>query len=304
MKRVIFPILAVVLSITVGCNKYDDGLKQMTLTFQGSGEKTISMHGIGTATIDWGDGSKIETIILSPGSFGDMFPTNQNIKHNYTGSSIRTITITGENITGLNCVSNQLTKLDVSKNSALIELYCQYNQLTNLDISKNTALKWLICSSNQLTSLDVSQNTELTLLDCLNNQLTNLDVSKNTKLTFLSCSFNPLKKIDVSKNTVLTRLDCYNNQLTSLDVSGNIVLAFLHCSSNQLTNLDVSKNAELGYLDCSDNLLTNYSLNELFEILHDNSVGYQKQIVIQRNPGANDCDRSIAERKGWTFRQY
>ena len=61
-------------------------------------------------------------------------------------------------------------------------LSCFNNQLTSLDVSKNTNLGTLSCSHNQLTSLDVSKNTNLGTLYCFNNQLTELDVSKNTNL--------------------------------------------------------------------------------------------------------------------------
>ncbi len=116
-----------------------------------------------------------------------------------------------ESLTVLKCYGNQLTSLDVSKNTALTELDCSYNQLTSLDISKNTTLTELDCNDNQLTSLDVSKNTALTELDCNWNQLTTLDVSKNSKLTELWCSRNLLTILDVSKNTALTQLWCDEN---------------------------------------------------------------------------------------------
>ena len=55
--------------------------------------------------------------------------------------------------------------------TALVWLYCFYNQLTSLDVSKNTALKLLNCGYNQLTSLDVSKNTALTSLRCYRNRI-------------------------------------------------------------------------------------------------------------------------------------
>ena len=131
----------------------------------------------------------------------------------------------------LNCESNRLTTLDVSKNTALTDLNCSGNQLTTLDVSKNTALTDLYCSGNQLTVLDVSKNTALKTLWCDENQLTVLDVSKNTALKILLCDANQLTALDVSKNTALTRLDCYNNQLTSLDVS-NTDMDDLNCYDN------------------------------------------------------------------------
>ena len=156
-------------------------------------------------------------------------------------------------LTKLYCKNNQLTVLDVSKNTALTYLRCNRNQLTSLDVSKNTALTKLYCSTNQLTSLDVSKNTALTKLDCYNNQLTSLDVSKNTALGGLNCGYNQLTALDVSKNTALTWLGCAGNQLTALDVSKNTALTDLDCDKNQLTSLDVS-NTDMDELDCDDNI--------------------------------------------------
>lgn len=92
----------------------------------------------------------------------------------------------------LDCKNNNLTRLDVSKNTKLTKLYCEFNQLTSLDLSKNTALTELNCQVNQLTSLDLSKNTALTKLGCHDNQLTSLDLSKNTELDTLDCSGNKL----------------------------------------------------------------------------------------------------------------
>ena len=44
-------------------------------------------------------------------------------------------------------------------------LDCNFNQLTSLDVSKNTVLTSLICNDNQLTGLDVSNNIVLEGLD-------------------------------------------------------------------------------------------------------------------------------------------
>ncbi|MDE5857669.1 MAG: leucine-rich repeat domain-containing protein [Muribaculaceae bacterium] len=92
-----------------------------------------------------------------------------------------------KNLEILHCTDNQLTILDVSKNTALTTLYCKDTQLTTLDVSGCTALTELNCNDNQLTTLDVSGCTALTALWCGGNQLTTLDVSKNTSLTELQC---------------------------------------------------------------------------------------------------------------------
>jgi hypothetical protein len=64
--------------------------------------------------------------------------------------------------------------------SSLAYLSCYGQQLTEIDLSKNTMLKQLSCWNNKLRKLDVSRNTALAYLDCDDNMLTELDVSSNT----------------------------------------------------------------------------------------------------------------------------
>jgi Leucine-rich repeat (LRR) protein len=113
----------------------------------------------------------------------------------------------------LRCNSCQLTKLDVSNNTALEELKCNSCQLTKLDVSNNTALEELGCSFNKLTSLDLSKNVALARLFCDNNYLTALDVSNNPKIIYLDCSSNKLTSLVVSKTGVLSTLRCFCNRI-------------------------------------------------------------------------------------------
>ena len=165
-------------------------------------------------------------------------------------------------LTELDCRRNQLTSLDLSKNTALEVLNCNNNPLTSLVLGGNTALTKLSCTNNQLTSLDVSKNTALQVLDCGDNQLASLDVSKNLALKELYCSGNPLTALDVSANTALTDLNCINTQRTSLDVSKNTSLTSLLCGDNQLTSLDVSANTALTSLLCAKNQLASLDVSK------------------------------------------
>ena len=190
-----------------------------------------------------------------------------------------------EYLTGLEkliCWSNELTELDVSKNTKLKELSCVSNHLTKLDVTHNEMLEILECARNQLTELDVSNNAELTELGLYKNQLTALDVSRNTKLTELNCSYNLIKDLDISMLTKITwlgisgcsvknsdfsvchdlkQLICDECELTELDVSKNSKLEALHCEVNRLTELDVSNNPMLESLNCEENRLTKLNLN-------------------------------------------
>ena len=134
-----------------------------------------------------------------------------------------------------------LTSQTITIRGDVTRFDCSDNQLTSLDVSKNTALTSLDCFNNQLTSLDLSQNTALTTLYCFDNQLTSLNVSRNRALTTLSCGGNQLTSLDVSKNTALEGLYCSENQLTSLNISGCARLEDLYCFSNCINGEAMTK---------------------------------------------------------------
>ena len=138
---------------------------------------------------------------------------------------------TGLTYLNLNCSYNQLTELDVTKNTALTQLHCFENRLTELDVTKNTALTQLHCFENRLTELDVTNNTELTYLDCEDQSISSLDVSQNTKLKELWCGGNDLAVLDITNNTALTSLYCDRNRLAELGITNNTALKELHCGN-------------------------------------------------------------------------
>ena len=161
----------------------------------------------------------------------------------------------------LYCDYNQITSLDISKNTELIELSCGGNQLTSLNVSNNTLLENLQCYDNQIKSLDVSKNTALVELWCNNNKLTSLNVSNNTQLIQLICNYNQITSLDVSNNTQIKKLVCGNNQLKSLDLSKNTELIILWCNDNQLTSLNVSNNTKLKQLLGNNNQFTSFDVS-------------------------------------------
>ena len=181
----------------------------------------------------------------------------------------------------LKCWDNELTGLDLSKNTALKDLQCSNSKLQSLDLSQNPNLTQLYCGRNPLTTLDLSKNAKLKVLNCSGfanrrTKLTELDLSQNTALESLDCSINELKQLNVSGCTALKKLSCSSNQLTTLDVSKNVNLTFLNCGSNQLTALDVSNNPKLEDLSCDYNSLTllDLSKNPELEILSCRKNGF------------------------------
>ena len=166
-------------------------------------------------------------------------------------------------LTQLMCYGNQITALDVSKNTTLDTLQCSDNRITALDVSKNTNLSFLDCSNNRLESLDVSMNTKLYSLYCSNNQITEIDISKITNLQHFNCSNNQISELDLGGNSYLYSLSCELNQISELDLSGNTNLREIHCGGNYIYALDVTKNTNLTSLYCYNNQMSSLSLSGL-----------------------------------------
>ena len=200
------------------------------------------------------------------------------------------------NVQSIDCGVNNLTQLDVSKNTVLETLTCDQNNLTQLDVSKNVKLWDLDCYKNNLTQLDVSKNVKLCDLYCFENNLTQLDISKSVELRDLSCYQNNLTQLDISKNVKLWNLNCEQNNLTQLDVCKNTELRILSCEGNNLSQLDVSKNTELQELYCSGNNLTQLDVSKnakLCELKCYNNNISQLDVSNKSNLRILSCDRNV-----------
>ena len=241
-------------------------------------------------------------------SDGDDILTDEEI------AAVKTISVRGKNVTNLKgvefftaltelyCDYNQLTALNISKNTKLTKLDCDGNQLKKLDVTKNTALIELNCGENQLTTLNVTKNTKLKTLYCHSNQLTSLNMSKNTALVNLNCIYNQLASLDVSKSTKLDLLECDHNKLTSLDVSTNTNLHRLYCEHNQLGSLIVANNStKLSQIWCYVNQLDEAAMYKFVMSLPQNPMG--QIIAIDGNEEEGNVmtteQVAIAKAKGW-----
>ena len=183
-------------------------------------------------------------------------------------------TIEGVKANGIDPETNkQIYILDsedgkISISGPVLFFECSGENITSLDISKNSQLKVLDCSQNSLTSLDVSKNTNIGTLNCSNNNLSSLSISKNTVLSILKCSDNRIASLDLSKNTGLFELICSNNKLTSLDLSKQNRLQEVHCDNSQLSSLIVSKQATgLVEVRCTQNQIQGASMDALIASL-------------------------------------
>lgn len=110
----------------------------------------------------------------------------------------RLLTANAQKVDALQLLNKGISNLaGIEAFTKLSTLYCSQNNLTTLDVSRNTALQFLYCGSNLLTAIDISKNPRLIFFDCSNNKLTMLDVSKNTALGFVASTGNSIRTICV-----------------------------------------------------------------------------------------------------------
>lgn len=104
----------------------------------------------------------------------------------------------------------------------LTGLKCNDNQISSIDVSKNTKLKTIACYNNQITNLNLQLNTQLIEVYCYNNKLIEFNLKKNVLLQKLGCNDNLIEDLDISANNNLTHLWCYNNKLAFLNLANGI----------------------------------------------------------------------------------
>lgn len=202
-------------------------------------EVNVALSKPGKVSIDWGDGVKKETNIEA--AFDGW---NQTA---ITGKVTGEVKIYADNLIYLDCTSRVdgagLTSIDLSKATALEQLFLSGNKLTALDVTKNTALTRLEPQNNQISSLDLTKNTELERLDVTNNLLTSLDISKNTKLDYLKISDNKFEGLlDLSGNPSLKSVYALNMGITEVNLGENKAnKPYFTFNNNKLTSFDASK---------------------------------------------------------------
>ncbi|HGS8920127.1 TPA: cell wall-binding repeat-containing protein, partial [Clostridioides difficile] len=83
------------------------------------------------------------------------------------------------NLEKLDCSSNNLESVDLSKNIKLKYLDISGNKILNINLKNNNLINELHCDANKLSSLDLKNNKNLVSLFFTSNELTEIDLSNN-----------------------------------------------------------------------------------------------------------------------------
>ena len=156
----------------------------------------------------------------------------------------------------LDCSNNQLTSLDVTNNTALIDLYGGFNQITSLDLSANTALTYFSFHANQLTSLDVTSTTTLSQLSVQGNQLTSLVIGTNNISNNLNATNNPnltcIQVDDVAYSTTnWTNIDAASSFSTNCPPPCTVTIPDVNFKAYLVGNIAINTNGNTE-IECSE----------------------------------------------------
>ncbi len=168
----------------------------------------------------------------------------------------------------LDCSNKQITKVDLSKLINLEKLDLTYNNISSIDVSKNTLLKELWLEDNNLTEINLNNNVNLEKISLSRNNISNISFNSNTVLKEIWITNTNISQIDLTNLTNLEELYIYNNFISNIDLSNNINLKVLLIGNNPISNIDTSHNSlleelqieqtDIASIDISNNIKLNY----------------------------------------------
>ncbi|MCL2651093.1 MAG: hypothetical protein FWD60_08745 [Candidatus Azobacteroides sp.] len=235
-----------------------------------------------------------------------------------------------DSLLALDCSTNNLTSLKLNACPKLKSLFCMFNNLHSIDIIQCKDLQLLWCLSNRLVQLDLQENKLLYTLVCGQNRISNLNIEQHKLLKYLVCDYSPtiyagddyyglmssagdfsfrcliypneLRSSSATKDSLISISKIIEDTekyppLTHLNLSGCSSLSVVCCDNNQLTEINIQDCTSMEYMSCNYNELTDTALNSIFENLPN--AANDVKINIKGNDGMYNCDKSIAENKGW-----
>ncbi len=207
-------------------------------------------------------------------------------------------------LTGLDVSNNTLSKLDLSKNTALnhiitlnnADLKCIQVADVNYALANWTIIKDAFTSINldcTIYTLIPDEKFEQRLIDLgidkdgKNGKVATASISSLTNLSLnssgvsdltgiedfialerIDAESNQLKTLNFAKNTKLKTVVIRNNQLTSLNLDNCLALEYLYCDNNQLTTLNTSNKTSLKYFDGGKNKFTTLDFSNSNVLTH------------------------------------
>lgn len=205
--------------------------------------------------------------------------------------------------------------LNLSNCSGLTSFGLNQTNVNSLNVSGCVGLTELDCSQNKLTTFSMLNNTSIDSIYCDNPNITNINVSGCLMLATLRCNSSPLLSSYNITGCNISDISFQNTGLTSahftscvdVNIQGSPIESFIanNCGINRvniasavLSSLSLTNDSNLHFININNSLLTASQLNDIFTSLPTRSG--DGEIDLMYSTGADTCDASIAENKGWT----
>jgi len=157
---------------------------------------------------------------------------------------------------------NNLTSLDLNKNTHLQELYAENCALSEINFTECASIQHIHVSNNKLTSLETGDCKNLIYVDCSYNKLAGtLSIKDRDSLAYVYCQHNLIETLNLDPDD-LYDVDCGSNK-----ISGELNLAewkYLHtfaCDSNNISSVTLPDCFFMTKLDIRQNAITSLDLS-------------------------------------------
>lgn len=178
MKKLFFALLIGI--VFTGCNKDDDFDSEDTVNdvdeiilFTDTNFKAVLINDNAINTNNDGEITESEALNFT----GIIAAQNSNIS-NVEGIEFFT------NVTRIALFNNNLSTIDVSKNTKVTQLLLSLNNLTSIDISNLTILTDFKCHTNKLTSANIANGNNV--------NMTRMELQGNPNLTCITVDQSPV----------------------------------------------------------------------------------------------------------------
>lgn len=335
-KSFTYPLLAAMLLGSASMSA--ESVKLLTFTVPAEAEGLarsfqISANDGQSIQVDWGDGELSAPVALAnyddPGwVFTEVSGVIKGTTVTVWGTDPATINYIELSWDKANSVDTKIKSVNLSRLTGVKEITIDTNQLTKLDVSKNVAATSVKADNNQLESITLPETGAESVLTTLsvqntidantgvlngNNQLLGADFASAPNLTSLNLSYNTelgwfdtfsiaentkLKTLnitgcgldesyfDFSKLPALATLNANFNKFKSIDLTGIAKKAYVYLNDNELTS--VTPSAEIKRLQIKNNYFTFTSLPEVaitglnfaYAPQHDIPVGLGKGATV------------------------
>lgn len=188
------------------------------------------------------------------------------------------------NLTFLSAANHAIQTINLRSNTELDTLYIHGNQLTEVDFSNNTKLIDIDIQSNEIhTILGLQYATKLKKLNTSWNDLEDFTLN-NRSIEILFISHNLLKSLNITQAINLKNIYGIINKITHLDLSENRKLETFIMSDNQLSEINFENNTELTHIYMSSTLISNLDVSSNLKLV---------DLRIDRNPNLTCIQKGV-----------